>query len=251
MQYVHLGRSGLRVSRLCLGTMNFGPLTSEGDSFALMDRAREAGINFFDTANVYGWRRGEGVTEQIIGRWLAQGGRPEAIVLASQGDGAPLPRARLRAKPLQPERAYGRAGGAPRVPRARRRGDPVEPARGRPARRRAPEGDGGPPRERTAAEERREVPRAARDVRGPLPRARRVARRRRARLAARQPRRHRADHRAAHDGAVDREPPGARDHALRRAARAPRPHLARPRGRGAGGLRVVSRCRKGAGRSLA
>src|SRR2546428_10988037 len=83
MQYVHLGRSGLRVSRLCLGTMNFGPLTSEGESFALMDRAREAGINFFDTANVYGWRRGEGVTEQIIGRWLAQGGgRREAIVLA-------------------------------------------------------------------------------------------------------------------------------------------------------------------------
>src|SRR5437870_6206854 len=85
MQYVHLGRSGLRVSRLCLGTMNFGPLTTEGDSFALMDRAREAGINFFDTANVYGWRRGEGVTEQIIGRWLAQGGgRREAIVLATK-----------------------------------------------------------------------------------------------------------------------------------------------------------------------
>jgi len=85
MQYVHLGRSGLRVSRLCLGTMNFGPLTSEGDSFALMDRARDAGINFFDTANVYGWRRGEGVTEQIIGRWLAQGGgRREAIVLATK-----------------------------------------------------------------------------------------------------------------------------------------------------------------------
>jgi len=94
MQYVHLGRSGLRVSRLCLGTMNFGPLTSEGESFALMDRAREAGINFFDTANVYGWRRGEGVTEQIIGRWLAQGGgRREAIVLATKvygtmGEGA-------------------------------------------------------------------------------------------------------------------------------------------------------------------
>ena len=85
MQYVHLGRTGLRVSRLCLGTMNFGPLTTEGDSFALMDRARETGINFFDTANVYGWRRGEGVTEQIIGRWLAQGGgRREAIVLATK-----------------------------------------------------------------------------------------------------------------------------------------------------------------------
>src|SRR5438067_7561074 len=85
MQYVHLGRTGLRVSRLCLGTMNFGALTSEGDSFALMDRAREAGVNFFDTANVYGWRRGEGVTEQIIGRWLAQGGgRRESIVLATK-----------------------------------------------------------------------------------------------------------------------------------------------------------------------
>src|SRR2546422_4174271 len=85
MQYVHLGRTGLRVSRLCLGTMNFGPLTSEGESFALMDRAREAGINFFDTANVQGWRRGEGVTEQTIGRWLGQGGgRREAIVLATK-----------------------------------------------------------------------------------------------------------------------------------------------------------------------
>ena len=85
MQYVHLGRTGLRVSRLCLGTMNFGALTSEADSFAIMDRAREAGINFFDTANVYGSRPGEGVTEQIIGRWLAQGGgRREAIVLATK-----------------------------------------------------------------------------------------------------------------------------------------------------------------------
>src|SRR2546430_15289924 len=86
MQCCNLGRRGPRVSRLCLGTMNFGPLTTEGDSFALMDRAREAGINFFDTANVYGWRRGEGVTEQIIGRWLAQGGgRRESIVLATKG----------------------------------------------------------------------------------------------------------------------------------------------------------------------
>jgi aryl-alcohol dehydrogenase-like predicted oxidoreductase len=54
MRYVHLGRSGLRVSRLCLGTMNFGPETSEQDSFRIMDRALELGINFFDTANVYG-----------------------------------------------------------------------------------------------------------------------------------------------------------------------------------------------------
>jgi aryl-alcohol dehydrogenase-like predicted oxidoreductase len=85
MQYVRLGRTGLQVSRLCLGTMNFGPHTTEADSFAIMDRALELGINFFDTANVYGWKTGEGVTEQIIGRWLAQGGgRRERIVLATK-----------------------------------------------------------------------------------------------------------------------------------------------------------------------
>jgi aryl-alcohol dehydrogenase-like predicted oxidoreductase len=85
MQYVRLGRAGVQVSRLCLGTMNFGPLTSEADSGAIMDRALELGINFFDTANVYGWKTGEGVTEQIIGRWLAQGGgRRERVVLATK-----------------------------------------------------------------------------------------------------------------------------------------------------------------------
>ena len=85
MQYVKLGRCGARVSRLCLGTMNFGPETTERDSFAIMDRALELGINFFDTANVYGWKTGEGITEQIIGRWLAQGGgRREQIVLATK-----------------------------------------------------------------------------------------------------------------------------------------------------------------------
>lgn len=68
MQYTSLGRTGLQVSRLCLGTMNFGPQTSEADSFAMMDQALDQGINFFDTANVYGWKLGEGVTEQIIGR---------------------------------------------------------------------------------------------------------------------------------------------------------------------------------------
>ena len=85
MKYVKLGRTGLKVSRFCLGTMNFGPETSEADSFAIMDRALELGINFFDTANVYGWKKGEGVTEQIIGRWLAQGGgRREKVVLATK-----------------------------------------------------------------------------------------------------------------------------------------------------------------------
>jgi aryl-alcohol dehydrogenase-like predicted oxidoreductase len=85
MQYTRLGRTGLRVSRLCLGTMNFGPLTDEADSFAIMDRALELGINFFDTANVYGWKTGEGITEQIIGRWFAQGGgRREKVVIATK-----------------------------------------------------------------------------------------------------------------------------------------------------------------------
>src|SRR5262245_46483845 len=85
MEYTRLGRSGLTVSRLCLGTMNFGPQTSEADSFAIMDQALEQGINFFDTANVYGWKLGEGITEHIIGRWLAQGGgRRDKIVLATK-----------------------------------------------------------------------------------------------------------------------------------------------------------------------
>jgi aryl-alcohol dehydrogenase-like predicted oxidoreductase len=85
MDYTYLGRTGLKVSRFCLGTMNFGPQTSEEDSHAIMDRALELGINFFDTANVYGHKKGEGVTEQIIGRWLAQGGgRREKIVLATK-----------------------------------------------------------------------------------------------------------------------------------------------------------------------
>jgi len=85
MEYTHLGRTGLLVSRLCLGTMNFGPLTTEADSFAIMDKALELGINFFDTANVYGWKLGEGITEQIVGRWLAQGGgRREKVVLATK-----------------------------------------------------------------------------------------------------------------------------------------------------------------------
>ena len=85
METTHLGRSGLRVSRLCLGTMNFGPQTSEQDAHAILDLALEQGINFMDTANVYGWRTGEGWTEQILGRWFAQGGgRREKTVLATK-----------------------------------------------------------------------------------------------------------------------------------------------------------------------
>ena len=85
MQYTSLGRTGLKVSRLCLGTMNFGPQTTEADSHTIMDNALEQGINFFDTANVYGRKLGEGITEQILGRWLAQGGgRREKVVLATK-----------------------------------------------------------------------------------------------------------------------------------------------------------------------
>src|SRR5437773_6783852 len=81
MDYRHLGRSGLLVSPLCLGTMNFGPQTSEADSFGIMDSAIAAGINFFDTANGYGG----GDTEQIVGHWFAQGGgRREKVVLATK-----------------------------------------------------------------------------------------------------------------------------------------------------------------------
>src|ERR1700744_240996 len=93
MRYTHLGHSGLSVSRLCLGTMNFGPLTSEADSHAILDAAHGHGINFFDTANAYGLRsagvsglgEGRGSTEEIIGRWFAQGGgRRERTVLATK-----------------------------------------------------------------------------------------------------------------------------------------------------------------------
>ncbi|WP_117215812.1 aldo/keto reductase [Allorhizocola rhizosphaerae] len=85
MEFTTLGRTGLTVSRLCLGTMNFGPKTSEEDSHTIMDRALEHGINFFDTADVYGWQLGQGVTESIIGRWFAQGGgRRDKVVLATK-----------------------------------------------------------------------------------------------------------------------------------------------------------------------
>jgi aryl-alcohol dehydrogenase-like predicted oxidoreductase len=85
MKYTHLGRTGLKVSRLCLGTMNFGPQTTEPDSYTIMDHALDVGINFFDTADVYGWELGEGITEKIIGRWFAQGNsRREKVVLATK-----------------------------------------------------------------------------------------------------------------------------------------------------------------------
>jgi len=85
MEYTYLGRTGLKVSRLCLGTMNFGPQTDEADSHAIMDAAIDHGLNFFDTANVYGWGENRRRTEQIIGTWFAQGGgRREKTVIATK-----------------------------------------------------------------------------------------------------------------------------------------------------------------------
>ena len=89
MRYRRLGRTALQVSELCLGTMNFGPQTTEPDSWAIMDRALELGINFFDTANRYGGDKGYGATEEIVGRWFAQGGgRRDKVVLATKVFGA-------------------------------------------------------------------------------------------------------------------------------------------------------------------
>src|SRR3954465_4272920 len=85
MEHTNLGRSGLSVSRLCLGTMNFGWKTEEADSHAIMDRALAEGVNFFDTANVYGFDSGKGRTEEVLGTWFAQGGeRREKAVLATK-----------------------------------------------------------------------------------------------------------------------------------------------------------------------
>ncbi|MFB7636813.1 aldo/keto reductase [Streptomyces sp. NPDC056149] len=85
MRYTQLGRTGLKVSRIVLGTMNFGPQTDEADSHAIMDAALDAGINFFDTANVYGFGADKGRTEEIIGSWFAKGGgRRDKTVLATK-----------------------------------------------------------------------------------------------------------------------------------------------------------------------
>jgi aryl-alcohol dehydrogenase-like predicted oxidoreductase len=85
MKFTHLGRSGLTVSRICLGTMNFGPFTTEADSHSIMDSAHDNGINFFDTANAYGRTAGKGATETIVGNWFAKGGgRREKTVIATK-----------------------------------------------------------------------------------------------------------------------------------------------------------------------
>ncbi|KNB51528.1 aldo/keto reductase [Streptomyces caatingaensis] len=89
MEYTQLGRTGLSVGRIVLGTMNFGPRTDEDDSHAIMDAALDAGVNLFDTANVYGEATDRGRTEKIIGNWFAKGGgRRDKVVLATKVYGA-------------------------------------------------------------------------------------------------------------------------------------------------------------------
>ena len=105
MMYTHLGRSGLSVSKLCLGTMNFGPHTEETEAHSIMDQAHDAGLNFFDTANAYGGTGARGWTEEIIGRWIAQGGgRRERTVLATKvyGNMARLAQRRQAVRPEHP-----------------------------------------------------------------------------------------------------------------------------------------------------
>ena len=85
MDYTYLGKTGLQVSRLCLGTMNFGAVTPEKEAYQIMNEALDSGIIFFDTANTYGGKKGEGITEKIIGKWLSQDrSRRNKIVLATK-----------------------------------------------------------------------------------------------------------------------------------------------------------------------
>ncbi len=90
MNYRRLGRTGLRVSELCLGTMQFGWTADEATSFAVMDAFAEAGGNFIDTADIYSrWAEGNpgGVSEQIIGRWMKARCNRGQIVLATKARG--------------------------------------------------------------------------------------------------------------------------------------------------------------------
>ncbi|MEU8828731.1 aldo/keto reductase [Streptomyces sp. NPDC048636] len=85
MQYTHLGRTGLLVSRVCLGTLNLGVRASDEESYAILDTALERGVNFVDTANQYGWQKHKGYTEEFLGSWFARdGGRREKTVLGTK-----------------------------------------------------------------------------------------------------------------------------------------------------------------------
>ena len=85
MKYTHMGRSRVMISRVGLGTMNFGPAIGKKPSFEILNKALEAGINLIDTADVYGWQLGEGVTEKIIGEWIRERpSRRERIFLSTK-----------------------------------------------------------------------------------------------------------------------------------------------------------------------
>ena len=232
MEYRYLGRLGLKVSPFCLGTMNFGAQTSEEDSFAIMDRALELGINFFDTANVYGWQKGEGFTEQIVGRWFAQGGgRREKVVLATKvyGEMGDWPN-ESRLSALHIRRACDES---------LRRLQTDRPTRPWPARGDPREDRGWAARERDHAGGARRAPRPDRGLREVLRRPRRAARQRSARVAAREPGRHRADHRASNTRAARRLDACTRAHARRGRNEPARRDLPRPGRSGARGLRLV------------
>jgi NDP-hexose 2,3-enoyl reductase len=85
MRHVRLGRTALKISRICLGTLNFGVRTTKDEAFRLMDQALDQEINFFDTANHYGWQVHRGMTEELLGEWFATGGgRREKVVLGTK-----------------------------------------------------------------------------------------------------------------------------------------------------------------------
>ena len=91
MEYRYIGKSGLRVSPICMGTMTFGTQTpDEKVAFAIMDKAYERGVNFFDTAELYPVPPSgklAGITEEIVGRWLKTKPR-DSVILASKVAGA-------------------------------------------------------------------------------------------------------------------------------------------------------------------
>src|SRR5689334_2294754 len=84
MQYTRLGRTGLTVSRLCVGTMNFGWQIDEQQSHLILDRAIELGPTFVDTANMYGEETGDGLSERFIGTWFDKSGHRDEVVLATK-----------------------------------------------------------------------------------------------------------------------------------------------------------------------
>ena len=112
MKYSPLGRTGLQVSRVCLGTMTWGQQNTQSQGFEQMDYALERGINFFDTAELYSIppkAETQGSTETIIGNWFAQSGKRDQVILATKmagrGDAMPWFRGGSRQNRAQIEEA--------------------------------------------------------------------------------------------------------------------------------------------------